>query len=46
MTYKGREYGEKDEYKLMKTIIAQMTSYYNKQERKTKKLKKQIYLKR
>jgi hypothetical protein len=27
MTYKGREYGEKDEHKLMKAIIAQMKSY-------------------
>jgi hypothetical protein len=26
-TYKGREYGEKDEHKLMKAIIAQMKSY-------------------
>ncbi len=24
MTYKGRQYGEKDEHKLMKTIIAQI----------------------
>jgi hypothetical protein len=36
MTYKGREYGEKDEHKLMKAIIAQMKSYSNKQERKRK----------
>jgi hypothetical protein len=29
MTYKGRQYGEKDEHKLMKAIIAQMKSYNN-----------------
>jgi hypothetical protein len=29
MTYKGREYGKKDEHKLMKAIIAQMKSYNN-----------------
>jgi hypothetical protein len=40
MTYKGREYGEKDEHKLMKAIIAQMKSYNNGQERKRKKYKK------
>jgi hypothetical protein len=34
MTYKGRQYGEKDEHKLMKAIIAQMKSYNNDQERK------------
>ncbi len=33
MTYKGREYGEKDEHKLMKAIIAQMKSHNNEQER-------------
>ncbi len=37
MTYKGRQYGEKDEHKLMKAIIAQMKSYYDDQERKRKK---------
>ncbi len=36
MTYKGRQYGEKDEHKLMKAIIAQMKSYSNEQERKRK----------
>jgi hypothetical protein len=34
MTYKGRQYGEKDEHKLMKSIIAQMKSCNNEQERK------------
>ena len=34
MTYKGRQYGEKDEHKLMKAIIAQMKSYNNEQEKK------------
>jgi hypothetical protein len=34
MTYKGRKYGEKDEHKLMKAIIAQMKSYNDEQERK------------
>jgi hypothetical protein len=32
MTYKGRQYGEKDEHKLMKSIIAQMKSYNDEQE--------------
>jgi hypothetical protein len=36
MTYKGRQYGEKDEHKLMKAIIAQMKSYNDEQERKRK----------
>ena len=40
MTYKGRQYGEKDEHKLMKAIIAQMKSYNDKQERKRKNYKK------
>ena len=41
MTYKGRQYGEKDGHKLMKAIIAQMKSYDNEQVRKRqKKLKK------
>ncbi len=41
MTYNGRQYGEEDEHKLMKAIIAQMKSYSNEQERKRqKKLKK------
>ncbi len=34
MTYKGRQYGEKDEYKLMKAVIDQMKSYNDEQERK------------
>ncbi len=37
MTYKGRQYGEKDEHKLMKAIIAQMKSYNDEQEQKTKR---------
>ncbi len=37
MTYKGRQYGEKDEHKLMKAIIAQMKSYNDEQERKRQK---------
>jgi hypothetical protein len=37
MTYKGRQYGEKDEHKLMKAITAQMKSCNNKQERKREK---------
>jgi hypothetical protein len=37
MTYKGRQYGEKDEHKFTKTIIAEMKSYNNEQERKSKK---------
>jgi hypothetical protein len=40
MAYKGRQYGEKDEHKLMKAIIAQMKSYNNKHERKSQKMKK------
>jgi hypothetical protein len=41
MTYKSRQYGEKDENKLMKAMIAQKKSYNNEQERKRqKKLKK------
>jgi hypothetical protein len=43
MTYKSRQYGEKDEHKLMKAIIAQKKSYNNEQERKRQqKLKKSI----
>jgi hypothetical protein len=34
MIYKDRHYGEKDEHKLMKAIIAQMKSYNDEQERK------------
>ncbi len=37
MTYKGRQYGEKDEHKLMKAIIAKMKSYNDEQERKKQK---------
>ncbi len=37
MSCKGRQYGEKDEHKLMKAIIAQTRSYNNEQERKDKK---------
>jgi hypothetical protein len=39
MTFKGRQYSEKDEHKLMKAIIAQMKSYNNEQERKRQKIK-------
>jgi hypothetical protein len=42
ITYKGRQYGEKDEHKLMKAIIAQMKSYNNEQERKRQKNKKEM----
>ncbi len=38
MTYKGRQYGEKDEHMLMKAIIAQMKKYNNEQERKRQKI--------
>jgi hypothetical protein len=37
MTYKGIQYREKDEHKLMMAIIAQMKSYNNEQERKRQK---------
>jgi hypothetical protein len=37
MTYKGRQYGEMDEHKLMKAFIAQMKSYDDEQGRKRKK---------
>jgi hypothetical protein len=40
MTYKDRQYNEKDEYKLMKAIIAQRKSYNNEQENKRKKVKR------
>ncbi len=41
MTYNGRQYGEKDEHRLVKAIIAQMKSYNNEQERnRQKKIKK------
>jgi hypothetical protein len=34
MTYISRQYGEKDEHKLMKAIIAQKKSYNDEQNRK------------
>jgi hypothetical protein len=37
MTYKSRQYSQKDEHKLMKAIIAQKKSYNNEQERKRQK---------
>ncbi len=40
MTYKGRQYSEKNEHKLMKAIIAQGKSYNDEQQRKRKKYKK------
>jgi hypothetical protein len=40
MTYKSRQYGEKDGHKLMKAIIAQQKSYNNEQERKRQKQQK------
>ena len=40
MTYKSRQYGEKDEHKLMKAIIAQMKSYNDEQERKRQSFKR------
>jgi hypothetical protein len=40
MTYKSRQYGEKDGHKLMKAIIAQKKSYNKEQEKKDKKQKK------
>jgi hypothetical protein len=40
MTYKSRQYGEKDGHKLMKAIIAQTKSYNNEQDRKRQKKKK------
>jgi hypothetical protein len=41
ITNKGRQYGAKDEHKLMKAIIAQMKSYKDEQERKRqRKIKK------
>ncbi len=39
LTYKDRQYSEKDEHKSMKAIIAQMKSYNIEQERKRKKIK-------
>jgi hypothetical protein len=40
MTYKSRQYCDKDGHKMMKAIIAQKKSYNNEQERKRKKTKK------
>jgi hypothetical protein len=40
MTYKSRQYSEKDERKLMKAIIAQTTSYNNEQKRKRQKIQR------
>ncbi len=40
MTHKGRQYGEKDEHKLMRAIFAQMKSYNNEHERRDKKVKR------
>jgi hypothetical protein len=40
MTYKSRQYGQKDGLKLMKAIIAQKESYNNEQERKRQKNQK------
>jgi hypothetical protein len=40
MADKGRQYGEKDEHKLMKAIIVRMKSYNNEQERKRQKKEK------
>jgi hypothetical protein len=37
MTYKGRQYGENNEHKLMNIIIAQMKSYKDEQEIKRRK---------
>ncbi len=44
MTYKSRQYGEKDGHKLMKAIIAQKKTYNNEQEKKkTKKSKEKNF---
>ncbi len=40
MTYKSRQYSEKDGHKLMKAIIVQKKSYNNEQERKRQKNQK------
>ncbi len=40
MTYKSRQYSEKDGHKLMKAIIAQKKSHNDEQERKRQKIKK------
>jgi hypothetical protein len=40
MTYKSRQYSEKDEHRLMKVIIAPKKSYNDEQERKRQKTQK------
>ncbi len=40
MTYKSRQYGEKDGHELLKAIIAQQKSYSSEQERKRQKKQK------
>jgi hypothetical protein len=40
MTYKSKQYGEKDGHKLMKAIIAQQKSHNNEQERRRQKNKR------
>jgi hypothetical protein len=42
ITYKSRQYGEKDGHKLMKAIIAQKKSYNDEQERKRQKKIKEM----
>ncbi len=46
MTYKSRQYSEKDGHKLMKAIIAQKKSYNHKQERKRQNKKKEMNAKK
>ncbi len=41
MTYKSRQYGQKDGHKLMKAIIAQKKSYNNEQKRKRQQKQKE-----
>jgi hypothetical protein len=40
MTYKSRQYGEKDGHELMKAVIAQQKCYNDEQDRKRQKKKK------
>ncbi len=42
MTYKSRQYHEKDGHKLMKAKIAKKKSYNNEQERKRQKITKEM----
>ncbi len=42
MTYKSRQYSEKDGHKLIKAIISQKKSYNNEQERKRQKKTKEM----